>query len=340
MKQIPETIESVVFSTRIRLARNLSAYPFPSTMKEREAAEVLTLVRKALEGLDRFQEYDMWKQTDEERMLLQEQHLISPALRKKAGQAATFVSQDKQVSVMVNEEDHLREQYIVKGFDLDHAYTRIHALDESLSDVLSFAYDKKLGYITACPTNLGTGMRASVMMFLPGLSRSKQIEKLMPSLRKGGMTVRGVFGEGSAAEGYLYQVSNERTLGLTEREILERLTQLTHDLCHLEINERKRMLRDNPIQLKDECLRAYGILTNCARLTEKELSQGLMKIRLGIALGFFEVTDVDEFNDFVNDLRPASFRVENSLNDAGEEECDEQRAITVGRELPSYVVKK
>ena len=309
MSSIPEKIETIVTSTRLRLARNLSAYPFPSAMKGEEAEDVLILVRKALEKLDKFQEYDMWKLTEEEAMLLQEQHLISPALRKKKDFSAAFVSKDSRVSVMVNEEDHLREQYIMKGYNLYPAYERISSLDDGLGRSLNFAYDTHLGFLTACPTNLGTGMRASVMMFLPGLSHGKKITQLLPNLRKGGVTVRGVFGEGSAAEGYTYQVSNERTLGRTEEEILDDIAQLTHDLCHLEIREREKMLESNPIALKDECLRAYGVLTNCAKLSDKELTQGLTKVRLGIALGFLEVTNPDEFTDFLNDMRPASFRV-------------------------------
>ena len=339
MANIPEKIETIVTSTRLRLARNLSAYPFPSALKGKEAEDVLILTRNALGKLDKFREYDMWKLGEEEAMLLQEQHLISPALRKKKEGAAVFISKDTRVSVMVGEEDHLREQYIMKGFNLYPAYERISSLDDGLSRRLNFAYDSKLGYLTACPTNLGTGMRASVMMFLPGLSQSKKIEQLLPRLKQGGVTVRGVFGEGSAAEGYTYQVSNERTLGLKEEEILENIAQLTHDLCHLEIKARESMLQEKPIALKDGCLRAYGVLTNCARLTLKELTEGMKQVQLGIALGFFEVHSTDEFTAFLNDMRPASFRLENGLRGASEEDCNIHRAQIVGKVLPELVGK-
>lgn len=339
MAAIPEKIETIVTSTRLRLARNLAAYPFPSLLKGKDAEDVLILTRNALGKLDKFREYDMWKLGEEEAMLLQEQHLISPALRKKKEGAAAFISTDTRVSVMVGEEDHLREQYIMKGYNLYPAYERISGLDDGLSRRLNFAYDSKLGYLTACPTNLGTGMRASVMMFLPGLSKEKEIERLLPGLKQRGMTVRGVFGEGSAAEGFTYQVSNDRTLGVNEKEILENLDQLTQDLCHLEIRARERMLEAKPISVKDGCLRAYGVLTNCARLSHKELTEGMIQIQLGIALGFFEVRNTDEFTDFLSDMRPASFRLENGLRGASEEECNLQRAEIMGKVLPELVVK-
>ncbi len=336
---IPEKVETIVTSTRMRLARNLSAYPFPSALKPKEAEDVLILARAALKQIDNFREYDIWKLEEEAAMRLQELHLISPALRKRKDFAAAFISQDERVSVMVNEEDHLREQYIMKGFNLLPAYERISSLDDDLCSRLNFAYDDRLGFLTACPSNLGTGLRASVMMFLPGLAYSKKMDELLPSLKAGGMAVRGVFGEGSTSEGYVYQVSNERTLGLSEDEILENIAQLTHDLSHLEIVYRKQMLQDRPIALKDECLRAYGLLTNCATLSEQELSREMVKIKLGIALGFFEVEDGDGFADFLNDLRPASFRLENGLHGAETAACDIERAKVVGSQLPDFVTK-
>lgn len=170
MSQAPEFIETLVTSTRIRLARNLAAYPFPDKLNQPLAEEILYLVGQNLNQLDDFEKYDIAKMTGEEAKLLQEQHLISPALIRRKGIGAAYLSVDQSISVMVNEEDHLREQYILKGFDLYKAYERISGIDEGLSSSLDFAYDERLGYLTACPSNLGTGMRASVMMFLPGLA--------------------------------------------------------------------------------------------------------------------------------------------------------------------------
>jgi protein arginine kinase len=270
---------------------------------------------------------------------LQEQHLISPALIKRKGIGAAFLSPDRSISIMVNEEDHLREQYIHKGFDLYKAYERISGIDDALASSLSFAFDEKLGYLSACPSNLGTGMRASVMMFLPGLVYTKGLENLLPRLKSNGLTVRGVFGEGTAAEGYSYQVSNERTLGESEGEILEKMVRTTMTLSDLELRARERMLKHKKVQLKDACLRAYGALTNCAILPLKELTEGMVKVKLGIALGFFEARDVQAFNDFLADMRPASFRLENGLQAASEQECEFARAEIVGKVLPELVVR-
>ena len=333
----PRFIETLVTSTRMRLARNLSAYPFPHKLNEKLAKEIVYLVENELQKLDNFQKNDMSTLSAEEATLLQEQHLISPALIKKKGIGSAFISADRSMSVMVNEEDHLREQYIYKGFDLYKAYEQISGVDEALGNALAFAYDKRLGYLTACPSNLGTGMRASVMMFLPGLAWSKELEEFLPKLKAGGLTVRGVFGEGTVAEGYNYQVSNERTLGLSEREILDKMIRMTMTLCDLELRARERMLSEKKIPLRDACLRAYGTLTNCAVLSLKELKSSMVKIKLGIALDFFKARDIQAFNDFMANMRPASFRLENGLQGKSEEECDLIRAEIAHKVLPELV---
>ena len=333
----PGFIETLVTSTRIRLARNLAAYPFPDKLNERLAKEIVYLVGNELEKLDDFQKNDMATLSAEEATLLQEQHLISPALIKKKGIGAAFISTDKSMSVMVNEEDHLREQYIYKGFDLYKAYEQISGVDDALGGALGFAYDARLGYLTACPSNLGTGMRASVMMFLPGLAWSKELEEFLPTLKAGGLTVRGVFGEGTAAQGYSYQVSNERTLGVSEGEILDKMIRMTMTICDLELRARERMLKENEISLRDMCLRAYGTLTNCAVLSLKELTSGIVKVKLGVALGFFKARDMQAFNDFVANMRPASFRLENGLQRKSEEERNLIRADIVHKVLPELV---
>lgn len=338
MENNPE-IQSVVISTRIRLARNLAAYPFPQKLTPKLASEVVYLVEKALESLDNFQKNSIGALSNEEAVLLQEQHLISPAFLKRKNVGSAFISKDKSISIMVNEEDHLREQYIYKGFNLYKAYEQICGIDEGLALSLAFAYNDKYGYLTACPSNLGTGMRASVMLFLPGLVWSKELKGFIPELKKLGLTVRGVFGEGSSAEGYTYQVSNERTLGVSEKQILDSVHQVVLDLCELEIRARERMLKEQGVELKDKCLRAYGTLCNCAKLPLDELTLGMVKVKLGAALGFFKVRNMRDLNDFLADMRPASFRVENALQKASEEECDMYRAEIVGRVLPELVMR-
>jgi len=333
----PDFIQTIVTSTRVRLARNLESYEFPERLKKKEAKEIVEIIGHEIKRAGNFKRYDMDEISVEEGNLLQEQHLISPALLKKKEFGAAFISEDKDVSIMVNEEDHLREQYIFQGFDLVRTYERLSGIDENISSNINFAYDKKLGYLTACPSNVGTGMRASVMMFLPGLAWNKSFKELLPELKSGGMTVRGVFGEGSLAEGYSYQISNERTLGVSEGEILQMVSKVTMSLCDLELRERERMLRKEKIKLKDGCLRAYGTLTNCAILPLKELTEGMVKVKLGMALGFLETRDIKDFNNFLADMRPASFRLGNELQTASEYECDLMRAEIVKKVLPELV---
>lgn len=332
-------IETTVISTRLRLARNLQAYPFPSRLGAAQAEEIIFLVREAMKTMDGdFEEYPMASIDPRQAQLLQEQHLISPALAAKRTGAA-FVSPDRCVSVMVNEEDHLREQYIVSGFDFYRAYERVVGLDEGLGARLHFAYDKKLGFLTACPSNVGTGMRASAMLFLPALERSDALREIVPRLKAGGLTVRGMFGEGTASEGYVYQVSNERTLGLSEQELLADMVRIIKNLCELERTERKKLLKKEAFSLKDECLRAFGILTNCGYLDYKEMMDLLVKVRLGIALGFFHASGFEAVNSFIDDLRPASFAAEHGLQRASEREIGMKRAEVLHRVLPKIVIR-
>ena len=336
MADTTDFIQKVVISTRIRLARNFAAYPFPKCMDEAQADDIVVLVREGLKDLDEFTEYDIAKLSLEEAMQLQERYLISPALMKSKGGAA-FVSSDKTVSIMANEEDHLRLQYICKGFELKNAYERISGIDDRLASLYDFAFDDKLGFITACPSNLGTGMRASVMMFLPGLARSGGLKKMLPEIKAAGMTVRGSFGEGTDSEGYLYQVSNERTLGLSEQDILDETIKTTMKIFDRELDSRTKMLDEDADDLRDRCLRSYGILTNCAILSQDEFLTRMTDVRLGISLGFLEALDWKGFDEFLNDMRPAAFRLSNGLTGKRERYCDTVRAETACNVLPELV---
>lgn len=336
MDESLQLVETTVVSTRIRLARNLAGYPFPLKLQKEQAKEIVKKVGRALSTLDSFTEYDIGTMKESEATLLQEKYLISSELIRKKDLSAAFISSDKEVSVMVNEEDHLREQYILKGFDLYKAYERLGGIDDGIEKELDFAFDKKLGYLTACPSNLGTGLRASVMMFLPGLARNKTLEELLPSLKSNGLTVRGGFGEGTAADGYSYQISNERTLGYSETDILSHMNEVTLNLADLEIRAREKMLKEDELLYRDKALRAYGELTNCAVLPVDELAEKIVSVRLGVALGFFKVESMDAFSDFIANMRPYSFRTGNCPT-ASELETDVMRAKIVGKVLPRLV---
>lgn len=332
-------LRETVISSRIRLARNLACFPFPSTMQDKHSAEVLHLVSEAFKELfgDLYQCYPLEKLTVHQKFAYQEEHLVSPLLVESGKNRALILSADRKVAVMVNEEDHLREQYITKGFNLQEAYDKLSALDNRLSGILDFAYDKTLGYLTACPSNLGTGMRASVMVFLPGLTWGGGLKKLLPMLREKHMTLRGALGEGSKADGYLYQLSNEQTLGLSEKEILDRVFEVTMTICEQEVRAREKMLKTSEMELRDRCLRAYGTLTNCALLGMEEFATKMADVRLGIFLKFFEVDDFEKFDTFLGDMQPATFSMNNHLEGEEEGVYDEVRAEMVGATLRQLV---
>lgn len=331
-----DIVGTTVISTRIRLARNVEGFAFPHKITKTQGKEIADRVDGALFKMDDFHRYDLDDIGETETTLLEEQYLISPALKRHKAVSSAFVSSDREVSVMVNEEDHLREQYILKGFDLYKAYERISGIDDGLNEALPFAFDRKLGYLTACPSNLGTGMRASVLMFLPALSKEQKLKGLLPALKKNGLTVRGGFGEGTKADGYTYQISNEQTLGYSEADILSHVNEVCLNLADLESRARERMLDEDEIGYRDLCLRAYGAITNCARLTEDELLAAIVKIRLGCALGFFKAESSEAFHDFVANMRPASFRTGNCKGATKEEE-NVVRAKIVGKVLPRLV---
>ncbi len=324
--------ESVAVSTRIRLARNFKDYPFPGRLlsdphASEQAGEMIQLLAAELSGMEKFDLYEMCDVSDEKAAFLRERYLISRDLIRHKKISAALITRDESISVMINEEDHVREQYFMKGYDLKRAYERVSGIDDVISESIPFAYDETLGYLTACPTNLGTGLRASVMLFLPALARRGIMKGLIPDFARLGLTARGVYGEGSGTEGDLFQISNEITLGPSEEELLSAVEQATSLLVEMELRERSRMKAEEGVPLKDRVRRAYGILCNCCRLDEREFVRLLADLKLGIALGYFGL-DAEREDDRMQlldslavDMRPAGI---NRLNGApldGEGQC-------------------
>lgn len=306
-------LSKTVVSTRVRLARNIEGYPFPSHLKdEKQAREIIRLVTSGLSRLDGFQDdqfnvYYMHNVSEEQAQILKENHLISPNLIKNKRASAAIINNEESISVMINEEDHVREQCILKGFELQTAYDIMAKIDARMSNNMKFAYDEQLGYLTACPTNLGTGLRASVMVFLPAITINGIMPKVYRSISKLGLTVRGVYGEGSEAEGYMYQISNEVTLGVTEEEILTQVSAVVKKVAELEETERLNLKKgSSALDIKDECLRAYGILTNCAKLATSELLKLSAGVKLGACIGYISIDDVSAIDDLVIKMRPAN----------------------------------
>ncbi len=284
---------AVVLMTRIRLARNLAGHRFPGWSREADREEVLNRCRDALSCsavMKRSLNSALSELTELERQVLVERHLISRELAGAKHAAGLVINRDQTVSVMVNEEDHLRIQVLRAGFQFKKAWNQINDLDSELEERLDFAFDPVLGYLTACPTNLGTGMRASAMMHLPALVISGQMEKVVRAVNQLGMVVRGLFGEGSDASGSIFQISNQTTLGESEPAILKRLGSVLQSIVEHELNAREKLVEADAPKLHDKIGRAYGILQNCHQLSSSEAMNLLSLLRLGIDLGLFPET--------------------------------------------------
>lgn len=301
----PDLFSGNIVMTRVRLARNLGGYPFKIHDPE-IAREIVTKVNRALVKADTFNLFFMSKQPDIKLEAMKERHLISQNLIDNREHGAVLINGDESVSVMVNEEDVIREQCFMKGLRLQEAYKKLSHVDDELAKNLSIAYDEQFGYITACPTNLGTGLRASVMMFLPALTEGGKISALIKEVSKLGLTVRGLYGEGSEAEGYMYQISNEVTLGVTEQEILSSVEQTVEEICKVEREEMERLFVKNRLKTMDRAKKSFGVLTNAVLLSYSEFLSHMAMVKLGAMLGLIGISEIEGLDDLIIKVRPAN----------------------------------
>jgi protein arginine kinase len=281
---------SVVLMTRVRFARNLSRYSFPGWAKEAQRREIFAKCVSSIAGLKEMKKgisAEMSDLTDLEKQILFERHLISRDLMGMKAGSGFVISRDQSCAVMINEEDHLRIQVIKGGFHFRRAWNTVNAIDVALEDTLDFAFSPTLGYLTACPTNVGTGMRASAMMHLPALVIAGQMDKVVRAVNQLGIAVRGLFGEGSDATGSIFQISNQTTLGESEEEILKRLTAVLNTVIEQETNVRERLLESEPARIYDKIGRAYGLLRSAYVLNSSESMNTLSLVRLGVDLQMF-----------------------------------------------------
>lgn len=332
-------MQGTVVSSRIRLARNLNGYPFPERLKsDKQAKEIIRSVSSAINKVDEFKLYYMDSISDDDALNLVENHLISPALLKKPARSAALINEAGNVSIMINEEDHLREQCIQSGLSLRSSYAIMSAKDSLIARYIAFAYDEQLGYLTACPTNLGTGLRASVMMFLPALAIGGLMPEVVQRARRNGLTIRGAYGEGSSAEGYTYQISNEVTLGVSEEFILTQVEEAVSKVEELEAVERKRLKNGaDGLALKDKCLRAYGILTNCALMPSEEFSSLCADLKLAACLGFLNCNTA-RIDELTIKMKPSNLNVLAGRKLTSEER-DSYRAQYAANRIKSIVSK-
>lgn len=301
----------IVISSRIRVARNLTNLPFPHLLTGEQAQAVLSAVQAAIakrplkEKIGVLELTRMSELTPVERQILVEKHLISPDLLEDYQKKAVVLRADEVISIMINEEDHLRIQCLLPGLQLKEAWELVDRLDDELEATLDYAFDERLGYLTACPTNVGTGMRASVMLHLPGLVLVKQIKSVLATIAKLGLTVRGLYGEGTEASGNLFQVSNQVTLGQAEEDIITNLISVTRQLISQERSAREALRREGREQLEDRVGRAYGLLKHSRLMTSEEAMRLLSDLRLGIDLGFIKNIPPNLVNELIVLTRPA-----------------------------------
>lgn len=284
----------VVVSSRIRLARNFANFPFIIKADKNTKQKIEETIKDITPSIGYGLRFVKLKDMDEiTKMTLVEKRLVSPNfVLNKEDIGAVLINDDENISVMINEEDHLRIQVMASGFDLENLINLSVELDEKIGSILPYAYNEKYGFLTACPTNVGTALRASVMVHLPGLARTGNIKKILEVINNFGMNIRGIYGEGSKSGGDMYQVSNKQTLGISEAEIVKNLKLITEKIIEQERLARKILARDN-IELEDRVYRAYGTLTNARKISSEEVRELLSEIKLGTDLGIIqELTDL------------------------------------------------
>jgi protein arginine kinase len=298
----------IVISSRVRLARNLAGFPFAQRAPDDQKAEVVRRAREALEALP-LETRTFWVDLEHaeklESRLLVERHLISRELEGGKGPRGVLVARDEVVSVMVNEEDHLRIQAIRAALALEESFEAARAVDVALEPRLPFAVSERYGYLTACPTNAGTGLRASVMLHLPGLVHLKQVDKVFQAASRSGLAVRGFNGEGTPAMGDLYQISNQVTLGRSEEEIVADLNDILPRLLEYEERCRQELAGRGRLKLEDKAHRALALLRAARTITSEEAMQHLSSVRLGVVLGVLTGLDLARLNELFVLAQPA-----------------------------------
>jgi protein arginine kinase len=303
---------AIALTSRIRLARNLAELPFPGWAKKEQRQKALEVLLPAVEDLDVMKKgfsKELNSLSSLQKQVMVERHLISREHAARGEGSAAVIERRQSVGIMLNEEDHLRMQSIRPGLDLRAAYETLSAVDDEVADRVQYAFDPELGYLTTCPTNLGTGMRASVMLHLPALVLSDQIGQVLQAVSKIGLAVRGMFGEGSESLGNIFQISNQSTLGESEQTILERLERVISQVAKHERDAREKLLEDDPDMVCDKIGRAYGLLRHAWIIPSKEALNHLSLLRLGADLGFFPQEIVPVCDGLIMEIQPAHLQM-------------------------------
>ncbi len=321
-----------IMMSRVRLARNFSDYKFPSCITPQEVERIEKCALSAAKDVFDPRFYRIKDLDRAESLYLVERRLISPALLQSP-YGSVILSSDKTMSVMLMEEDHLRAQCFRSGLALNECFEAVKEYDLSLRGKATLAYDKKLGYLTACPTNVGTGMRASVLMFLPALSIMNRIGDLDEELKNANLTIRGALGEGSKGEGYCYQISNAVSIGISEETIMNRVASAVEKIKTIELNMLDLYYQRNRLRIEDSVARSYAILSSAKLLSQEELESLLVNLKIGILLGLITLNGVD-LDELALLCEPASIVRLTKCGDTPDER-DIARAITVKKTISS-----
>lgn len=305
--------KGVIISSRVRLARNLSNYCFPDRITKEKSNQLIDEIKNAflsIENSTNFNDINMNNVLQMDKIAMMERHIISPLFMDIKRPTRLILSKDESISIMINEEDHVRIQSMKSGMNLISALENANKVDDLLEKKLSYAFDYKLGYLTACPTNIGTGLRASYMIHVPALEKTGQLKLLLEAVGKFGLTVRGIYGEGSEAQGSVFQISNQVTLGANEEEIINNLTTLTKQILEQELIVRDKYLNERKIEFEDLVYRSYGILSNARVISSKEAMTLLSDIKLGFELGILNTNTDKKLNifDLMTCIQPANLQ--------------------------------
>jgi protein arginine kinase len=314
--------DRIVMSSRVRLARNIKDAAFPGWAKKPERVRVLELIQPVIEALPEMKEAfsgTMDRLSTLDKQILVERHLVSREHAAKSAGSGLVLTRDETLCFMINEEDHLRMQALYPGFQLRQAWATIDAADSALEKKLTYAFNSDLGYLTACPTNLGTGIRVSAMLHLPGLVLAEQVNPIIQSVNKLGLAVRGLYGEGTEALGNVFQVSNQMTLGESETAIIERLEKVINQIIEHEENARASLLEKKPKTVYNHIGRAYGILANAHSISSKETMNLLSLMRLGVDVGLFPGIDRSLVDELFILTQPAHLQKQHSEKLSAEE---------------------
>ncbi len=302
----------IVLSSRIRLARNIEGLPFPNEMGKEESNKAIRAVKEAVNRnpvlSNEFRFVNLGTVSSLEAGALVEKHLISPVLAQKHKDSAVFLKKDEQVSIMINEEDHIRIQVLLPGLQLEKCWDLADKIDDVLEEAINYAFDEHLGYLTACPTNTGTGLRASAMMHLPALNITNQLNRVLQTLGQLGLAVRGVYGEGTDISGNLVQISNQLTLGQSEQYIIDNLKGMTGQIINKEKHAREMLLDKNRIMLEDKICRSYGLLVGARVLSSKEFMGLLSDVMLGVDMGIIKDIKRETLNQLMLESQPATLQ--------------------------------